>query len=302
MGIKQKIKFSHPWLYRLLNRTFPKTIQIQTTSVCNANCDFCPYPVVSQEVSMGKMTPEVFEKTVCGARQLGVSRFALYLMNEPFVDPLMPERIAYVKKLGGTPILSTNAALMTPEIGEKSLAAGLEELVVNMPSADPQEFKNIVSKLDFEKVISNLESLSQYQKHYPTNVCIQVNVAPNRAGDLVEKTIQHWESLGLDVTKRLIHDRAGNLGAYPQDRFIRQLKGCSDFRDVSNLHVLFNGDVILCCMDWRRTVTLGNVTRHSLKHIYFDRPYFRVRKELRGLAESSNDFICRKCEFAQGNE
>ncbi len=296
--LRRQIKFSHPLIYRLVSRVRPQRVQIQTTSICNANCDFCPYPEVAKEVPMGNMSDELFEKVVKDGLAFGIKNYALYLLNEPFVDPKIVDRISFVTKLGGKVELSSNGSLLSEKKGRAAFEAGLKYLVINMPSVVKEEYQRIVSKLNFDTVMANLESLSHYHHDYQAQVQIQINIRPGRDDETVKKAVAHWRERGLNVLTRRAMDWAGNLSTFSQDIYIHNLGGCSDFRELTDIYILFNGDVILCCEDWRRTTHLGNAKEKDLEEIYFDRPYFEIRKKIQGLSQAQENFICRRCEFA----
>jgi len=64
------------------------------------------------------------------------------------------------------------------------------------------------------------------------------------------------------------------------------------------IHILFNGDVVLCCMDWKRKVVLGNVRSQSIEKIWNSRKYEAVRKIISGENKGWPGFICYQCEEA----
>ncbi len=65
------------------------------------------------------------------------------------------------------------------------------------------------------------------------------------------------------------------------------------------IHILFNGDVVLCCMDWRREVILGNLHQQTIREIWNGEAYNNVRQIIRGSKKGPSDFPCYKCEDAK---
>lgn len=300
--LKQRIKYSHPFVFRLLNNTFPDQVQIQTTSVCNSDCSFCPYPVVSKEVDMGKMPTDKVHRMIQECYDLGVRSFLPFLMNEPLIDPRMPEFIETIMKLpGATTNVASNASVLTEELGRKIMSAGLNHLVINMPSIIKEEFEKTITKLDFDEVKANVDALSRYASEYKTDVEIQVNVFPDYDRAVAEKTVKHWQSKNVRVLVRVVGDRAGNVGNFTKTyKPYRKLHACRTFREIGMMHILFNGDVILCCQDWRRNIVLGNAFKTSVRDVYNSDAYFEVRRQIYGLSEAPENMLCRKCEFAIG--
>jgi hypothetical protein len=88
-----------PWT-RLANRltrrpvpSFPRTIQIQTFTGCNADCIFCPYGESYETQPKGKMPPELFRRIIDEAAEHGVRRISPCLMNEPLMDRDLFEKV-----------------------------------------------------------------------------------------------------------------------------------------------------------------------------------------------------------------
>ena len=65
---------------------FPASIQIETTSCCNANCDFCPYPETSKTEPQGVMDEELFEEIVDQVSHYPVQMIQPFLNNDPLMD------------------------------------------------------------------------------------------------------------------------------------------------------------------------------------------------------------------------
>ena len=64
------------------------------------------------------------------------------------------------------------------------------------------------------------------------------------------------------------------------------------------IHILFDGVVVLCCMDWRREVVLGNVKDKSIEEIWNSPYYLEVEDWIRGKSNPPPNFLCLRCEEA----
>ena len=58
-------------------------LQVETTSVCNAHCVFCPH---ERLVHVGHMEQGLYEKIVRDAGQYDLKTFTPMLTGEPFCD------------------------------------------------------------------------------------------------------------------------------------------------------------------------------------------------------------------------
>ena len=78
---------------------FPKYLSIQTTTLCNATCVFCPHPEVKSLFPTATMDMELYRKIIdeC-ANHRNIERILLYMSNEPLMDPHLVERLNYAKE------------------------------------------------------------------------------------------------------------------------------------------------------------------------------------------------------------
>lgn len=113
-----------PILARLSNRLtrrpvpdFPRTIQLETQTGCNADCVFCDYGISYPKQPKGRIDWDLFRKIVDESAQYRVRRFSPYLTNEPFSDRDLLERIRYVhQKMPATKVtVTTNGHYLVPE-------------------------------------------------------------------------------------------------------------------------------------------------------------------------------------------
>jgi radical SAM protein with 4Fe4S-binding SPASM domain len=64
------------------------------------------------------------------------------------------------------------------------------------------------------------------------------------------------------------------------------------------MYIGYNGDVLLCCMDWRRQVVLGNVRRQTLREVWHGERYREYRR-LQAQHRSHDLDLCRDCSYVQ---
>lgn len=96
-------------------------VQIQTSSYCNAKCVFCPYPESWHKANPGIMSKRRFTHVIRQISHVEVGKLCLYLQNEPFLDPLLFDRIKHVKdnlKFGHIE-LSTNASVYNRDVSNE---------------------------------------------------------------------------------------------------------------------------------------------------------------------------------------
>lgn len=150
--------------------------------------------------------------------------------------------------------------------------------------------------------VPNLKSqaannLKNFLKHpRPESSRVHLIFFPDYTSMSVLKAKFYWTWKGVDVVSAATpNDRAGNVAI--NDPYPRvEGTACKDSRDTEWLHVLWNGDVVLCCQDWRREQVLGNLSKDSIEEVYNNSRYEQVRDYIRG-AKTPKEFICRRCNL-----
>lgn len=293
---------------RRLFKPFPQIFQVQTTSYCNADCVICPYPDTAQEIDMGQMKDDLFRKIVdeCAAHDVRV--FEPFLMNEPLMDRKFPERLDYIRaKMPDVVIqVDTNLALLTEEAA-KSLLRNVDRLLISAHGINAEDFEAVMPKVRFATFMQNVEMLTSLPR---TRTHLRVNCVNVRGGDPAAIEA-FWAKRGLDVGISAYVDRAGNVREEATVRAGRHgierahargagkpvLNGCwnADI-PLMKMNIVHNGDVILCCMDWRRAEVLGNVREQTLEEIWHSPAYWRVRDALYAGGPIHDTFLCFQCK------
>ncbi len=284
---------------------FPLNIMIQTTSLCNSSCVFCPYRDVSKEFSQGKMEDAVFRKIIEElSEHKEIERVMPYLMNEPLCDKRIIEKIYLIKKKvpwASTHIL-TNGINLTEEIGKEIIDSPIDWIGISVHAIREDTYKRITGRGDFKEILLRItlfieKALSKRGENF---IMINMTRAP---GFLVEEekeeALNYWKSLGV---KRVEYfdmpiSRAGNVKWLPKTRH-KKIKGCKSIWRNEMIHILFDGVVVLCCMDWRREVVLGNIKDKSIEEIWNSPHYLEVEDWIRGKSNPPPNFLCLRCEEA----
>lgn len=301
-----------PLAARRLFKPFPYVFQVETTSWCNADCVICPYPDTAKEIAMGQMDEALWRKIVdeCAGRE--VHTFEPFFNNEPLLDRRLPARMDYAReRLPAARIqLDTNLSLLSDDAAA-SIVRNVDILLVSAHGITPEEYRAVMPKLAFARFLENLDRLLALPDR--ERVRITVNCV-NVAGRPEAEIRAFWARRGLDVAVSPYVDRAGNVreeavapvgrhgledgtGRAGPDGARPTLGGCwnTDI-PLMKMNIAFNGDVVLCCMDWRRNEVLGNVRGQSIAEVWNSAAFWRVRDALYGGGPVHDDFLCHRCK------
>ncbi len=275
----------------LYRGNFPRTVRIETTNHCQADCSFCPRSTIGRAKSF--MKQELFEKVVQQCSEGHCRLIHLHGFGEPLLDKQLPERIKLCKQLGIPRVkIFTNGDLLKDEMAQRLLESGVDEIKISIDGADSKEFNLLRVGLDHGKVLENVKAFRKLRDE--RGVAKPTIVAATCQTSNREQTEQMLKGVVDHIDFTHIHNWGGALGRLT-DKRVR--KPCD--RLWRTFTVLVNGDAALCCLDYSGKEILGNVNHERIVDIWNNQRY----RELRQLhRESRQDQIplcsnCTKCFF-----
>jgi MoaA/NifB/PqqE/SkfB family radical SAM enzyme len=286
---------------------FPNNVQIQTTAFCNASCSFCPYPDTSKTLPMGTMDDDLFHAIVDQLAGRDVLLLQPFLMNEPLMDKRIVDRLAYMKaKVGGARInITTNGVLLRPALVKELVRLDLDSIHISSNALTSETYRATMG-IDGDQVIANVNNLADQLRRAGARTRVIVTallLKQNR--DEVFLVRDYWQRRGVEFFLNPLNDRAGNIDRpdfedmLPFDQEVNRaqllhynMSGCPSL--YSFLGILYNGDLVTCCMDWRRSLVLGNARERSLYELWHGEAY----RDIRGLSDTGRldeRRLCRHC-------
>lgn len=272
-------------------------IQIQTVSPCNASCTMCPWPS-TKDLPQGAMGDAVFTALVEQMQGRGVERVSLFLMNEPLLDRKLAARTSQVKRAmpySGT-VIYTNGSLLDERCVRGLAEAGLDELNISVNGFDRATYEKWMPGIDYDQVMTNLRRLADLQRRRQLGA-MRARLAVLDLPGARDGAAAFTAETGLDVSLRPTTNRAGSVD--PQALGVHhelddQPIACQ--RPFVKAYVLYNGDMVLCNCDWRRTTILGNVMQRPLAELWHDARLTEIRKQHVRRAFAP-DLLCTKCDY-----
>lgn len=276
----------------------PDKVYAESTNACNARCVMCNRDTMQRKV--GIMEYGLFEHIANQYAELGGREMRFHNFGEPMIDPKLPQKVAYAKRLGiPSTVMYTNGSLLTEKMARDLMQAGLDALYVSFDGGTRESYERIRVGLSFEQVSNNVVRLmrlrSQMQAGRPFVELVLLPIDNDQ--DDVRRFQQTWKGVTDSVRVSAVHDFAGQgtacsvAVASPVAHKHTKIPCYMPWRSML---VLWNGDVALCCMDFDGTTILGNAQNQPLMEIWHGQPFRRVR----GL-HLDGDFsslpLCRSC-------
>ncbi len=288
-----------------MNIKFPKYIMIQTISYCNADCIICPYGSLVKKQPQGVMNLKTYKKIINEASNYKVKKILLYLMNEPLMDKDIVSKINYAKEKNPKAIIHivSNGSLLNKKLSMDLINSKLDYIEFSVLANRKETYRKVMH-LNFDKTIKRILDfikIARIQNKGDDYTNIDITGTPGLlSNEEKDETINFWRNIGIKNINyfNTPTNRAGNVPFLPKIKN-DSIHGCKSIWANEMIHILYNGDVILCCMDWKREIVLGNVKTQSIYEIWDGRNYNKTRKMVNGEIESPPNFICKRCEAAK---
>ncbi len=257
-------------------------VQVQTINRCNRSCAFCPSQKFPRKLEF--MSLETYQRVLDELASIGFSgRFSPYLQGEPLLDKRMPELVAMARATlpRAKLLIQTNGDALTVEKGLALFEAGLHKLIINC-----YDDKNQVSRIqDMVRAMIGKEP----NLHFIIAGLARM-VRP-------ERPEQIRREIAIDDKTWWKADTAENWAGNIPGALTEPLrKSC--IRPFHNLSVHFNGNVVLCCCDWKGEVIFGNLMKASLPEVYSSPVAARYRENL--AKKNRKMKLCEACDYRGG--
>lgn len=243
-------------------KTFPlfSQVLIETRTDCNKQCSFCPQSFYKRTVESIKWS--VYKKIIDSLAEIGFAgRIALLVSNEPLLEHRLLKMIKYAKKKSPRFFLdiTTNGVLLSMEKLDELFSAGLDNININ-------DYRND-RETEPDKISENLIEIVEKFRSNPKvsyNARSANEVLPNYAGVI------------------------------PQDYDAQDYGFCNfPFR---KLVFSVNGDVLLCCNDFKQETNFGSIITDSILSIWNSPKLNAFRLS---LLDDKRIGLCKKCNDKQ---
>jgi len=279
-------------------RTRPvRSLTIEPYNLCNLKCVMCPYQVMTRpRVKMGMDT---FRGVVDQAAGLGITRINLTSYNEAFLDDLLFERIAYLKRLGMYVSFFSNGTVTNRDMVERLLACPPDLVVFSVDSADADTCRLIRPGAELDAVRENIALL--LRRRGERGMClpfvrINMTVMEANRGEIRDMA-RYWRGRCDRFEYYNADNRFGSpppAGRWSRDGSIYAYPCWRAFYDWG---VLSDGRVTVCeCRDYDGRQLIGDVRTQGLRGILGSDAWREIRErhlEFRGTEIP----LCRGCSW-----
>lgn len=247
----------------------PREVTIETMTLCNAACSFCPYPTLERKGN--KMSDELLDRLVKEMAEFKIPFFfSPFKLSDPLLDNRMIPLLERINREVPNVVLRlfTNGTPLTPEkIEQLSRLRQVAHLWISLNSHKPEEYQRIM-KMPFERTVKRIDYL--HSLDFPHPVVLSAVGFPNH--EFVAYCRQRWPKFQAFVIKKdsWLGFTDSQITTVPDTPCSRWLE----------LNIMSTGKVSHCCMDsgedprW----SIGDLNTQTMLEVY-NSPFWRERRE-----------------------
>jgi MoaA/NifB/PqqE/SkfB family radical SAM enzyme len=286
----------------------PTLVQLQTHNRCNGRCVFCPYP------STVASRPETWLDESLYARILrematwphrGV--LVLAFQNEPLLDERVSAFVRQAKQALGDRWeveLTTNGELLDEGVATNLFNAGLDMLNVSLNALSADIRARLMPGLPLATAEAHVLRIAREPVRHP--LCVRFVKTSANAAEYTEFR-RRWRRRGVFVIGYDCNDRLGSVRDFDAlrplasrvRRALRRLAASALFRACpfpwSQVNILADGELRMCCHDYTGSTRMGNVARESIRDLFNGPDYGAVRAALLRRAPAAGEGAAQGC-------
>ena len=298
-------------LYTVLPLKTPYSLFVDVCNACNFKCKFCAIQYANKKLPFRKMCMDydLFRKVIDDLRKFPepLKMLRLAANGEPLLNKRLPEMIEYARG-GVTQWIEfvSNASLLTPELNRKLVSAGLDRIRISIEGIGEEQYYEMSGvKIDWNKFVANIKDLYEHKGNceiYIKTVDAAVDTEEKREkffstfGDICDKiSIEHvipiWTGYD-EIYQDFDIETAEGLHGHA----VKELDVCP-FPFYSFV-INPDGEVTVCCNDWERKISMGNVTSESVYDIWNGEKYHNFLLGMLEKGRKENHPVgCAKCQY-----
>lgn len=261
-----------------------KKIYIETTNLCNLNCDFCIKNRRKKEI----MTIQNF-KIILSKIKNYTNYIYLHILGEPLLNPKLNEFILLASNEGFNINITTNGYLIDKIKDNKNI----RQVNISLHSFD------VKYNVELKKYLNNIfDSVEELIKN-DTYISLRLWVKNKYSEDIINEVNNYYkvnitknnkikENLFFNFEKQFIWPDLNNS-------YYNESGKCYGLTD--HIGILVDGTIVPCCLDTLGIINLGNIFKEEIDEILSKKT---VIKMIEGFKNNKKEMeLCKHCNFLE---
>ena len=261
-------------------------VYIEITNSCNLSCPFCPTFNLKQN---SFLSINDFKIIINNIKDYTKTVY-FHVKGEPLLHPQIEEFIKICNHENIDVCITTNGVLLNKN----------KDCLLNHPNIKKINI-SLQSLINFnkEKQINYLEHLEEFllsKKEVNSKIGINLRIWNNKENNIELNNLleSYLEKININAIPnvRISYDDEFEWPSLEKEPIYKTGKCLGG---VSQLAILVNGDVTICCLDHLGKINLGNIFKESLLEILHKEKYLTIKQ---GWSNNKAiDPLCQRCSY-----
>jgi len=288
----------------------PFSIEFDICRLCNLACKFCFHATGEMNKTNFDspiMDMGLFYKLVDDIKQFPQrpKKIAFLGFGETLIHPKFSEMASAVKPLSDRVELTTNAILLTHELSDTLIDAGLTDIRISLNGLSDKAYLQTTGRsVDFAKVVEQIKYLYVQKKAANSPLNVYVKIA-DIALDTEEQKEYFYETFKPICDNIFAEHIVAAWNGVNYNDIIAQANNGTFFQEVNNdkrvctfiftrMVIASDGKIIACCNDWKGDLIMGDARTNSLYDIW-NGERFRELQIIHLTGKRKTVPLCKNC-------
>ena len=267
-----------------------RNIHIELTSKCNLNCKMCIVKKRNETLPFSYYVDIIKKLKEMNVNQkAAIINVELAGHGEPLLYENIVQALTIAKENFKRVSLVTNGLLLTSQLAKEILETNIDHIEISVTGVNEEiytEFQGY-KKNHMEVIFQNIANLIRLRKELRKNTTISMSyINSSCSKSHIIEYIKYWKERGVDriyihpliTDEKVVHENKKSCYMIGQSLFIHS-----------------NGDVKMCCYDFKRNLIVGNIIHDSVEKILSNHLFLNMIEFNKNLEFEKMPLACRQC-------
>ena len=307
----EKLNGKREKLAEKLPLSVPFSISVTTANVCNLKCEFCAISDAAHKKNKAFLEMDTYKKFIDSLSECRwhLKQLVLVGLGEPLLNRDIVNFVKYAKErnVADKVHIVTNATLLTSDITDKLVDAGIDVLRVSVNGMSGKDYKKYTGvEIDFEELKNNIEYFNKHKK----NAKIYVKIMDYMLG-CQEREDEFYRTFDpiCDVANVEYLTQMSTAIDYSNVADVNENRGLKGFESTDVFacplpfyHIYFNaeGTISACCVagPWSTppALQMGDINEMSIDEIWHGKKFRDFHLRMLNEGRLKADIACKECK------
>jgi molybdenum cofactor biosynthesis enzyme MoaA len=268
---------------------FPRQVIVEVANICNHKCVFCAYTKMTRPSQY--IDPTLFKSIAQQAYDLGAREIGLHGGSEPLTCKKLEEHVATCSAIGYEYIyFTTNGSLGSPERFKRLIDNGVHSIKVSVNAGDRETYRKIHGKDDFDKVVENVNFISEYRKTLDRKLYLAISFVETPEN---RHTLPMLKERFDGVVDEVFHVVATNQSGQMMNQPVAPYRPQTCQIPFNQVNITREGYLRACCNDYQNMLAVDDLNNVSLADAWTGDRFRKLRRK--HIEDRLEGTLCHNC-------